>query len=180
MLFVIAALVLFGALVVVNLVLTLGIVRRLREHADLIGRALSGEATADPDAGYFIMRAGSPLPAFSATTVDGAVAPNTGPLLIGFFSSTCSACVQRLPGFIEYAKAFDGRVLGVAVGMPEDVRGIIEDLRPVADVVTELEEGPLAKALKVEGLPAMATVDADGIVTASGYRLEALSSHAAV
>src|SRR4051794_30448972 len=107
MLFLIAAVVLLGALVVVNLVLTLGIVWRLREHADLIGKALSGEATADPDRGYFIMRAGSPLPAFSATTVDGAVAPNTGPLLIGFFSSTCSACVQRLPGFIEYAKAFD-------------------------------------------------------------------------
>jgi len=68
----------------------------------------------------------------------------------------------------------------VAVGLPEDVRGIIEDLRPVADVVTELEEGPLAKALQVEGLPAMATVDADGIVTASGYRLEALANHTAV
>lgn len=170
--YVIAALVLLGALVIVDLILTLGVVRRLREHTELITQALEGtERVSD-----FMLPAGSRLPAFSATTVDGAAAPDAGPLLIGFFSSTCRACAERLPGFVEYARVFDGRVLGVAVGAPDEVAEIVADLRPVADVVIEPADGPLATVLQVKGLPAMSTVGADGVVVASGYELAALPS----
>jgi hypothetical protein len=166
----VAALVLVGALVVVDLVLTLGVVRRLREHSTLISQALEGtERIAD-----FMLPTGTSLPELRATTVDGAPVPEEGPLLIGFFSPTCRACVQRLPGFVDYASAFDGRVLGVAVGAPEEVDDIVTRLRPVADVAVEPSEGPLATLLQVKGMPAMAVVDAGGVVVASGYELAAL------
>lgn len=171
--FLVAGLVLVGVLVVVDLVLTLGVVRRLRHHAALIGQALDGH---DGGVRDFMLPNGSPLPKLRATTVDGTAAPDAGPLLIGFFSPTCRACVQRLPGFVEYAKAFNGRVLGVAVGPVDDVTDIVDTLRPVADVVAEPVDGPLATVLRVKGLPAMATVDADGRVTASGFELTALPS----
>ena len=119
---------------------------------------------------------GSPLPSLSATTVDGRPAPATGPLLIGFFSPDCRACVQRLPGFVEYAKAFDGHVLGVAVGPVDEVSDLVDTLHPVADVVVEPPDGPLATLLRVKGLPAMATTDTTGVVVASGYDLTALPS----
>jgi len=174
--FLVAALVLVGALVVVDLVLTFGVIRRLREHSTLIGQALEGtERVAD-----FMLPKGSRLPELNATTVDGAAAPDSGPLLIGFFSPNCKACVQRLPGFVEYARGFDGDVLGVAVGGPGDVDDIVGRLRPVAGVVVEPPDGPLAKALQVKGMPAMATVDADGVVVASGYELAALPRLTAV
>lgn len=168
----VAGLLLVGALVVLDLVLTLGVVRRLREHATLIEQALDGGAgVAD-----FMLPVGSPLPELRATTVDGGAVPDAGPMLIGFFSPGCRACVERLPGFVEYARAFDGRVLGVAVGPPDDVADIVAALRPVADVVVEPSQGPLATALQVKGFPAMATVDAGGVVVGSGYELAALPS----
>ncbi|OLF19241.1 TlpA family protein disulfide reductase [Actinophytocola xanthii] len=168
--FLVAALVLVGALVVVDLVLTLGVVRRLREHSALISQALeSGDRVAD-----FMLPTGTRLPELRATTVDGAPVPEQGPLLVGFFSPTCRACVERLPGFVDYARAFDGRVLGVAVGAHEDVEDIVARLRPVAEVAVEPAEGPLATALRVRGMPAMAVVDADGVIVGSGYELVAL------
>jgi hypothetical protein len=168
----VAGLVLVGALVAVDLVLTLGVIRRLREHATLIEQALRvSEGVTD-----FMLPVGSPLPELRATTVDGAAAPAEGPMLIGFFSPGCRACVERLPGFVEYARAFDGRVLGVAVGPHDDVADIVAALRPVADVVVEPSEGPLATALQVKGFPAMATVGADGVVVGSGFELAALPS----
>ena len=174
--FLVAAVVLVGVLVVVDLVLTLGVVRRLREHSALISQALEGTGqVAD-----FMLPAGSRLPELRATTVDGAAAPAAGPLLIGFFSPGCKACVQRLPGFVEYAKGFDGAVLGVAVGAAADVDDIVGTLAPVADVVIEPPDGPLSTALQVKGMPAMATVGPDGVVVASGYEPAALPSLTAV
>jgi hypothetical protein len=172
----VAGLVLVGALVVVDLVLTLGVIRRLREHSALISRALDGSGGVSD----FMLPKGSALPELRATTVDGLSAPDSGPLLIGFFSPTCKACVRRLPGFVDYARAFDGRVLGIAVGAPEDVRGIVDELRPVAEVVVEPADGPLANVLRVKGLPAMATVGPDNVVVASGFELAALPSLSAV
>ncbi|MBP2327581.1 thiol-disulfide isomerase/thioredoxin [Kibdelosporangium banguiense] len=170
--YLVAAVILVGVLVIIDLILTLGVIQRLREHARLLTQALEGtQSVAD-----FMLPAGSPLPGLRATTVDGTAAPDTGPLLIGFFSPTCHACLERLPGFVSYADAFDGRVLGVAVGAPEDVGDIVAKLRGVADVVIEQVDGPLAKALQVKGMPAMATVGADGVVVASGFELAALPS----
>lgn len=174
--YLVAALVLVGALLIIDLILTLGVIRRLREHSGLISQALQGSEQVKD----FMLPKGSRLPELTATTVAGTAAPRSGPLLIGFFSPTCRACVQRLPGFVEYAKAFDGRVLGVAVGATEAVGDIVADLRPVADVVIEPDDGALAKALQVKGLPAMATVDADSVVVASGFELAALPSLATV
>lgn len=168
--YLVAAVILLGVLVIIDLILTLGVIQRLREHARLLTQALEDhEGVRD-----FMLPTGSPLPELRATTVDGTPAPADGPLLIGFFSSTCRACIERLPSFISYAKAFDGRVLGVAVGAPDDVSDIVAALRRVADVVIEPEDGPLAKVLQVKGLPAMATVDADGVVVGSGFEVAAL------
>ena len=174
--FLTAALVLIGVLLAVDLILTLGVIRRLREHAELIAKALQHGAAVEKT----MLPVGSPLPELSARTVSGAVAPDSGPLLIGFFSSGCPSCALYLPGFVEYAEAFAGRVLAVAVGAPEEVREIVADLLPVADVVIEPYDGPLATLLQVRGLPAMATVDTDGIVTATGYRATDLPSLATV
>src|SRR4051794_3660234 len=85
---------------VLNLVLTFGVIRKLREHDTLIAGAASdhghAEATAPP---------GATVAAVSATTVDGrrVSSPSAdGTLLVGFFSPDCRPCEETIPEFIRY------------------------------------------------------------------------------
>ncbi|MEV6520421.1 TlpA disulfide reductase family protein [Longispora sp. NPDC051575] len=165
-----AAVILVGLLTALNLFLTFGVIRRLREHTRTLEQVAGGHQ------GDIMLAAGTAIGAFAATTTTGTTVTDAtlnGPTLVGFFSPTCEPCKERLPQFLEYARSFDGRVLAVAVGPDADVADLLTSLRPVADVVVETDDGPVNKAFGVSGYPALCLVD-DGVVVASGYQIEAL------
>lgn len=162
-----AAVVIVGVLCVLNLLLTYGVVRRLREHGDLLVR---GPATArDLMAG-----AGSVVGEFTATTVDGdeVVADDLAAgTLVGFFSLGCSGCLRELPRFVDAAAAHPGgrdRVLAVVIAADEDAAEQVGVLSPRARVVVARPDAEIEKAFGVKGYPAFALLDAGRVVKASG------------
>ncbi|MFG2000327.1 TlpA family protein disulfide reductase [Spirillospora sp. NPDC048911] len=165
-----AAVVLVGVLCVLNLTLTLAVIRRLREQGH--GHAVS----ATPPVA---LKPGSRPAAFTATTTAGeqvSAADLTG--LVGFFSAGCEPCHAMLPHFAERAGAM-GRadVLAVIGGNDEELAAA---LAPVARVVVEDHDGPVAGAFQNSWTPAVYLLGPDHAVVATGGRLEDLPLGSAV
>ncbi|WP_214322579.1 TlpA family protein disulfide reductase [Nonomuraea sediminis] len=174
MAYLVAVNVLIGLLAALNLLFTVGVVRRLREHTTELA-ALRASGTARPiPADDVALPVGVPAGEFAAATLDGE--PVTlGTLgdrpLVGFFSPHCQPCKEQLPTFIKYAGARPGgrdAVLAVIVGTEEEAEATAERLRPVATVVVEPDAGPIQQAFRVTGFPAFLLVE-DGTVAASDY-----------
>jgi thiol-disulfide isomerase/thioredoxin len=153
------------ALTVVNLLLTFGVIRRLRTHTELLS------ARAVPEV---MVGVGESPGDFSAGAVDGEVvsrASLVGEQLVGFFSPGCGPCVEMVPRFAERA-AVVGRAHAVAVvvGDAGDAAEFVAVLEPVARVVLEPGpgEGTLSGAFGVKGFPAVCVLDGEKVVTASG------------
>ncbi len=170
-----------GAIVVaavslVNLVLTLGVIRRLREHTELLSRRTQGPT---PDELTSMLTRGETPAEFAATAEDGGVVTNENVAehsLVAFMSTGCDACHQQLPQFVSYAEEFAGgrdATVVVVVGTGEVADEMIATLQPLARVVREEHEGPITKAFGVIGFPAYAVLDG-GTVRASGYRVDQL------
>jgi hypothetical protein len=164
-----AAVTLVGIVATVDLLLTVGVVRRLREHtAELAALRRPGQEAALP--------VGSPVGAFATASVAGRpVGPDTlgGRTLVGFFSPGCTPCTERLPGFVAYAAGRAGgpdAVLAVVAGEPAEAAETVEALRRVATVVVEPDDGPLQRAFGVSGFPAFVLVE-DGVIAASAFEL---------
>ncbi|MEV0594838.1 TlpA disulfide reductase family protein [Nonomuraea cavernae] len=170
---------LVGLLAAANLLLTFGLVRRLREHTT----ELANLRDASRDGSDSVtLPAGSRVRDFLAESVDGRpVSLDTlGPRpLVGFFSITCAPCKERLPGFVEYAAARTAgpdAVLAVVVGAPEDAADTVELLRPVATVVVETDRGPIQESFGVGGFPAFLLLQ-DGAITATSFELPSITHH---
>lgn len=182
--YVVAALVLVGVLGLLNLVLTFGVIRRLRAQGDLL--AASGVL-----GGAAVIPAGTPVGPFSAVTVDGAALTAdslTGETVVGFFSPNCGPCEEAMPSFEEYARrAPDGRRQVVAVVVPPPGEGpdgaatgaLAARLAPVARVVVHAGDGPMVTAFGVDGYPTLAIVE-NGTVAASGTTVAGLPGLRAV
>ncbi|MBF8191044.1 TlpA family protein disulfide reductase [Nonomuraea sp. K274] len=162
---VVVALVLVAGLSVLNLVLTLAVIRRLRVHEELIG----GERPAlEP----VMLPVGETPGEFVAEDVDGEKLSRSDLAagLVGFFSTTCPACVQRLPKFTDLA-AEHTDVIAVVVGEPGETTEMINTLRPVARVFTERHGESLTTAFAVHGYPATCRIDDAGTVLAHSVEL---------
>ncbi|HEX6871693.1 MAG TPA: TlpA disulfide reductase family protein [Micromonosporaceae bacterium] len=179
--FLITAVVLVAALSLLNLVFTLGVIRRLREHTALLAKV---DGRNDTGLDQIMLAPGESVAEFETRTTDGepvSRADLTGATLIGFFSASCSACTARLPEFVAYAERYPGgraQVLGVVVGPDSDkTTQIATTLAPVARVVRDVDNGAMSQAFGVIGLPAMAVLD-DDVVRASGYLMKSLPTPA--
>ena len=129
-----------------NLLLTLGLARRINEQ--------------EPPA--VLLPPGS--------VVDVALEP---PTLVGFFSPGCGPCQERLPDFVARARrAPAGRTLAVVVGDAADT--MVASLTGAASVVVEPRGGTLATAFGVRGFPAFALVGEHGRIEASGTDLASI------
>ncbi|WP_328338975.1 TlpA family protein disulfide reductase [Micromonospora sp. NBC_00421] len=111
MLLLAAAVTIVGVLVAVNLLLCLGIVRRVREHATRL--AALPELPADG-----MLPVGAPVGSFTAHAVDGTPVtreslPDGG--LCVFLAADCPPCRDELPDVVEAAAA-GRRVVAVVVG----------------------------------------------------------------
>ncbi|EXG82800.1 hypothetical protein [Cryptosporangium arvum] len=167
----VAAVVVVGAVALANLVFTFGVVRRLREHTELLNRLGEGGLS-----GRNLLGPGRQAGPYTATAVDGTRVSGDGPdspTLVGFFSLGCEPCTVKRPLFADAAREHPGgrdRVLAVVVGDDGDgdVSAYLDELTPVSRVVRELPTGELPTAFRVDAYPAFALVDADGTVLASG------------
>ncbi|OLF14209.1 hypothetical protein BLA60_03450 [Actinophytocola xinjiangensis] len=170
----ISAVVLVGLLAALNLVLNVGVVRRLREHTELLARA-SNPRTA--------IGAGESVGPFETTMTDSrtlAMDDLVGENLIAFFSTTCEPCEEKLPKFIDLAKVWRGgrdQVVAVVVGDPADATWRVADLEAVARVVVEETDGAVSTAFGVRGYPTVLVTgpgpEGQLVVTEDRVQLEA-------
>ncbi|MCP2337828.1 peroxiredoxin family protein [Actinomadura rupiterrae] len=171
MAFLVAAVTLFGALSLLNLLLTVGILRRMRADA-----AAGVRTSAAPD-DLFALSPGSPVGEFSAVTTDGdPVTRETAAGVVAFFSANCDGCHVLLPSFIERARTLGrGNVLAVMGGdEPETVAA----LEPVARVVhADRDGGPIAHAFQNKWTPALYLLGEDGRLVGTGSRMDELPLH---
>ena len=176
------AVVMLGLLSLFHLLLTIGVIRRLRVHTDALGR-LSGsyggaERRAAPPA------VGRPVGDFAATTLDGeAVAIDALPAgtLVGFFLPDCPACGRNVTEFCRYARQLHGgrerAVAVVAQDSPNDgpeVARLVAQLSAAARVVVEPSGGPVASAFEVAVYPTFCLVGANHVVEASAFDVAGL------
>ncbi|MGK5639347.1 hypothetical protein ACSNOK_13710 [Streptomyces sp. URMC 126] len=154
----ITVVVLVGMLGVLNLVLTLGIVRRLREHTELLGAVREDPVRLGP---------GDEIGEFHTSTELGEPLTRdllSGPALFGFFSPTCEPCRDRLPRFVEYARREPGgraSVVATVVGDADAAAGFVAELRPVARVVVEESDGAMCGALRIRAFPSVLRAERD-------------------
>jgi hypothetical protein len=167
---IIAAVVLVGALGLLNLLLAFGIIRRLREHTSML-------VEARPRTAAIGLSPGEVPGAFSAVATDGGVVDNRMALrVVGFFSTSCEICAKRVPSFADYLRTHGierENVLAV-IGAGDEPPPYLGALAEVARVCVEREDGGIASAFKVGGFPAFCLLDATGAVAGSGSRPAAL------
>jgi hypothetical protein len=175
----IAAVAVVGSLCLLDLLLTFGVIRRLREHTALLTTVAPGEAPA-----AIGLPAGELPAAFSSVTTDGEpVSGTSGLRVVAFFSSRCSFCPERVPPFADYLNAHRiGRdsVLAISVGSGDAPAPYLSGLAQAAQICVEPEGGDICGAFKVGAFPAFVLLDADGAVAVSGHDPAALPGPAAL
>jgi hypothetical protein len=165
---VIAAVAVVGVLCVLDLLLTFGVIRRLKEHTAMLTERSA--SLAPPVIG---LAEGEKPAAFSAATTDGQPVDDSTPLrLVAFLSTACSICPERVPPLLKYLA--DHRIdrtaaLAVIVGHDDKQVSYMDSLAASAQICLEPDEGELSRAFRVAGYPAFCLLGADGTVLASGY-----------
>lgn len=170
--FLVAAVIFVGVLSVVNLLLMLAVIRRLREHANTLRNVPMPPPFTPP---------GTKLPEFTATDSTGAgvtraaFGAGDGATVVGMFSTDCSACDEHLPQFAERVRHLGrDRVMALVVGAGPKTDTFTAALAPVATVIVEDHEGPVYAAFQHPPFPGFYLVDGDGVVTVSAHSLDEL------
>ncbi|HEX4814546.1 MAG TPA: redoxin domain-containing protein [Nonomuraea sp.] len=167
---VIAVVLALGVLVLVNLLLTVGIIRKLRTYER--DRA----AAPDPSRPTTGLRAGTAVPAFAATARDGSevgVADLAGRrTLVGFFSSDCEGCTTAAPGFAPAAREAGVAALAVVTAGHRDPEELLAALGDDVTAVVEQGPGSLTEAFAVSAYPWYFLTGPDGVVVASAANSE--------
>ncbi|TCB96822.1 hypothetical protein E0H26_14520 [Micromonospora zingiberis] len=133
----VAAVVVLGALCVLNLILTIGLAKRLREQSERLGD-LGRPPTR--------VRVGQAIDAFDSATVDGHPIRSTDiadGTVVAFLSPTCGPCQDKLPALVEYGAQTwpDEPLVAVVTGDDDSADEFVQRLRPVARVVREDRDG---------------------------------------
>ena len=159
--------VIIGLLLLVNIALTLAVVRRQNDQGRLLTQVFSDRG--EPAA--LDVMPGDRIGDFAVTTADGRAISRTdlqGSTLVAFLAPGCPSCEYSLPEFVTRAAAAPrGRdqVIAIVLGSSLGAGPMREILTPVAHVLTEEQErGPLAQAFGVAALPAFALLDGDTVV----------------
>jgi hypothetical protein len=169
------------AVSVLDLLLLLGIVRRLR--AEATSRSPYG-GPGIPAMGSGPAR-GTRLPAFSAQTMAGGVVDDsryTGPAgCIAFVSATCQPCkaaVAELGPYLRSAGIGREQSLVVLEGDPAAASAEVARAAEFAEVVTGDDASRLVRQFAIAGFPTLIVVR-DGVVWASALAVGVLPAPAA-
>jgi hypothetical protein len=163
------------AVCLLGLVLILGVIGRLRQHAELISQLSEQIAKGSGRRPYTILGEGRTAGQFEAVTTTGEALSRdrlSGRTLVGAFMPHCPACEEKLPTFVDSAKTFPGgreQVIAVVVGPENEAETYRGQLEPVARVVVEAPmTGAIGTALALDSFPAFCILDPSGTVVASG------------
>ncbi|MFC7533002.1 peroxiredoxin family protein [Actinoplanes sp. GCM10030250] len=168
MAFLSVAVAILTALVLVDLVLTGAVIRRLRDTEKQIV-----EMNTPPDTG---MTPGERLPAFASPDGELTGADLAGKRsLVTFFSAGCRHCPAQAERLAEMADDIAGRgftvvsVLGVAEGEDEQLSPL---LRKAGPLIVENNFGEVAGAFRVTSTPTVLVFGEDGVLVANGHDLD--------
>ncbi|MFI6318392.1 TlpA family protein disulfide reductase [Nonomuraea sp. NPDC050556] len=162
MAFLVAAVVLVGLVCLVDLLLTFGVIRRLREHTTTLEKLLRTAATADPLA-FALPQPGAVLTKAALTTTDGEPVAFTRETGVAFFTSDCTECLIQLPDFVAWAGGQPReQVLAVLAGGGPHTDELVAGLSGVARIVVEKDVGTLSATFGVSAFPSYCVVGADG------------------
>jgi hypothetical protein len=163
--FVVAAVVLVGALWLFDLLLTLAVVRRLREHTAQLGRLSGGGADGPPGFDRDAL-VGRRMPDFTATAAGGVAGS-----VLGFFSAGCEPCHGQAPELAAWAGAQarepDGpatRAIAVVTGTGAEAAELVELLGDAVTVIAEPDSTRIVTELGVQFFPMFLRIHADGAV----------------
>jgi hypothetical protein len=163
---------------VFNLTLTLGLARRMRLE---LGTPAAGEGTVG---GPAFPTAGLRIGSFGEVGVDGREITDAdvseGERLVGYFSANCPACAHVRRRLLAQGAPLP--LTAFVAGSAEDpeVTELARDIAAVAEHVAIVDlDGPATLALAVEAYPTLVRLQ-DGIVRASGYKLDAVAPAALV
>jgi cytochrome oxidase Cu insertion factor (SCO1/SenC/PrrC family) len=170
------------AVCLLNLVLTLGVIGRLRRHTELISNLTSGGRRP-----YTLLAEGETAGPFETVATTGeplSLDRLSGRTLVGAFAPHCSACAEMLPAFVDYAETFPGgrdQVIAVVVASESEAETYRERLEPVARVVIEPPmTGELGTALALNTFPGFAVLDESGTAVGDGVDLSRPAAAAGV
>ncbi|MER7274079.1 hypothetical protein ABT369_06475 [Dactylosporangium sp. NPDC000244] len=151
-----AAVAVVGVLCLLDLLFTVGVIRRLREHTELLAQLKAA------------------LPAMPPLAAPGTRVADVGvpAAIVGFFSPGCGPCAKLLPEFVSHVAGES--VLAVVVGDGPEAEGMVAALEPVARVIREDHGGTVAAAFGVSSFPSLFALDGERTITASGHDLLAL------
>ncbi|MFE1553236.1 TlpA family protein disulfide reductase [Streptomyces sp. NPDC058718] len=166
MAFLVAGMVLVGALGLLNLALSLAIVRRLRRQEEQRGGA-DRHAPSGPEVG-------TKLPTFSAPALGGEVFASEslagGAAALSFITTSCGACdefVADMPEFAAQTGLDDSRIVVVIAGEQGKARQMADRLDGLATVVYEEAPGNISSLYAITATPTTVIADADQYVTAT-------------
>lgn len=164
------AVALFAALSLINLLLTLGLVRRVRQAQGMSPQSSAGHAQpAGSNLPVPGISPGAPLPLGDHLGYDG-----RRPLLVGFFSSGCKACPDHIEPFRAYARDFPGDVVAVLDGQDAPAKyapGLGADIRTISNVT---KTGTVSNAIDLHAWPSFIVVDGTGRVHSTALSVSAL------
>jgi hypothetical protein len=147
-----------------NLALSTAVLLKFRQQSEWLRQNIEGVTNPEP----IMLTAGADE--FVATTTDDTVlarADLRGQTLVAFLSPTCPFCAESLPAFVVRAESMPGgrdRVLAVVAGSDTSAAPMRDRLAPVARVVVEPDQGPVARAFGVTGMPAFALLSGTTVV----------------
>jgi hypothetical protein len=163
------AVVVLTVVVLIDLLLSAAIIRRLRETEERLADLLpSGQPG---------LRTGTPIPDFASA--DGSFTQADvldTPVLIGFFSTGCRYCPTQAEQLAHRSAEIAERGLRVVnvvtvidESVPDDITPL---LRKSGDVVTEHGPGGLMATFSVSGTPTFLLYDSRGTLVGKGNHLE--------
>jgi hypothetical protein len=168
----VAAIALVGLLCLADLLLTFGVIRRLREHTEQLA-GLRGQ-----DAPVSGLPYGATPEPFTALTASGErLHGPAGLRVVAFFAAGCSACPARVPAFLDYLRVngvAGDAVLAVITNSDPKPVSYQESLAEVAPVCVEPQDGEVTAAFSVRAFPAFCLLDGAGSVTFFSHDLAAL------
>ncbi|MFF3330699.1 hypothetical protein ACFYWX_14245 [Streptomyces sp. NPDC002888] len=153
MIFLIAAVVLVGLLCVFDLLLTLAVLRRLREHSDELGR--------------LGVRPNLETQMYDPQVLVGTKAPDlagaSGVRLVAFLDAYCDSCHEHAAEFVETARAHDD-VLAIVSGEGRQADELSALVGPGIPVVRGEEAQTRVLAIGLKAFPTFLLVGADGTI----------------
>lgn len=153
--YIIAAVSLLATLCVLNLLLTIGVIRRLREITT---------AAPPPD---LTLGVGATIGDFRTTTTNGERITEESwgtRFVVAFLSPDCTPCRERLPDFLAHASTSPLPSLAVVLGEAREAAEMVAALERVCPVVVERYDGPISSAFRVRGTPAFVVVEGKKVV----------------